>query len=89
MLEYFERIDTLAAKSRRLHNATACRDMMTMCNAAHDIATELSRELVECRRRGKLSAHSETLINQLDESIDNVEKMLTYATLKYSNKDRT
>jgi hypothetical protein len=89
MLEYFERIDKLAAKSRQLRNSTACRDMMTMCNAAHDIATELSRELVECRRRGKLSAHSETLINQLDESIDNVEKMLTYATLKYSNKDRT
>jgi hypothetical protein len=86
MLEYFERIDKLAAKSRRLHNATACRDMITMCNAAHDIATELSRELVECRRRGKLSAHSETLIKQLDESIDNVEKMLTYATLKYSKK---
>ena len=86
MLEYFERIDALAAKSRRLPNADACHDMLVMCNAAHNIATELSRELVECRRRGKLSAHSETLINQLDESIDNVEKMLTYATLRYSKK---
>ena len=86
MLEYFQRIDKLAAKSRQLHNATAWKDMLTMCNAAHDIATELSRELVECRRRGKLSARSETLIKQLDESIDNVEKMLTYATLKYSKK---
>jgi hypothetical protein len=86
MLEYFERIDKLAARSRQISNTTARQDMMTMCNAAHDIATELSRELVECRRRGKLSAHSETLINRLDESIDNVEKMLTYATLRYSKK---
>ncbi len=43
-------------------------------------------ELVECRRRGKLNAHSQTLMTRLDESIDNVEKMLTYATLRYSKK---
>ena len=86
MLEYFERIDALAAKSRKLPNADACHDMLVMCNSAHNIAVELSKELVECRRRGKLSARSETLINQLDESIDNVEKMLTYATLRYSKR---
>ena len=86
MGDYFERIDKLVVKSRRLPNAEARADMLTMCNAAHDIATELSRELVECRRRSKLSAHSQTLINRLDESIDNVEKMLTYATLRYSKK---
>ena len=86
MLEYFERIDKLVSRSKALPNAEARSDMLTMCNAAHDIATELSRELVECRRRSKLSAHSETLITRLDESIDNVEKMLTYATLRYSKK---
>lgn len=86
MLDYFERIDTLAAKSRKLPNATACSDMLTMCDAAHGIAVELSRELVECRRRGKISARSETLIKRLDESISNVEKMLTYATLMYPKK---
>ena len=86
MLEYFERIDKLVSRSKALPNAEARSDMLTMCNAAHDIATELSRELVECRRRSKLSAHSETLITRLDESIDNVEKMLTYATLRYSKR---
>lgn len=86
MEEYFERIDKLVSRSKALINFEARADMLTMCNAAHDIATELSRELVECRRRSKLSAHSETLINRLDESIDNVEKMLTYATLRYSKK---
>ena len=86
MLEYFERIDKLVSRSKALSNAVARSDMLTMCNASYDIATELSRELVECRRRSKLSAHSQTLINRLDESIDNVEKMLTYATLRYSKK---
>ena len=86
MLEYFERIDKLVSRSKALPNAEARADMLTMCNASYDIATELSRELVECRRRGRLNAHSQTLINRLDESIDNVEKMLTYATLRYSKK---
>ena len=86
MGDYFERIDKLVDRSKALSNAVARSDMLTMCNASYDIATELSRELVECRRRGRLSAHSETLINRLDESINNVEKMLTYATLRYSKK---
>lgn len=86
MGDYFERIDKLVSRSKALINAVARSDMLTMCNASYDIATELSRELVECRRRGKFSAHSETLITRLDESIDNVEKMLTYATLRYSKR---
>jgi hypothetical protein len=86
MLEYFERIDALVSKSRKLANPVACTDMLKMCDAAQNIAVELSKEMVECRRRGKLSARSETLINKLNESIDNVEKMLTYATLRYPTK---
>jgi hypothetical protein len=85
MLEYFERIDELAAKSRKLP-MDACADMLTMCEAARDIAVELSKELVDCRRRGRLSARSETLITRLDDSIANVERMLTYAILLYPTK---
>jgi uncharacterized protein (UPF0262 family) len=86
MGDYFERIDKLVDRSKALSNAVARSDMLTMCNTSYDIATELSRELVECRRRGKLNAHSQTLMTRLDESIDNVEKMLTYATLRYSKR---
>ena len=86
MLEYSERIDALAARSRKLAKPIASADMLKMCDAAQKIAIELSKEMVECRRRGKLSARSETLINKLDESIDNVEKMLIYATLRYPKK---
>lgn len=85
MLEYFKRIDELSAKSRKLP-MDACADMLTMCEATRDIAVELSKELVDCRRRGKLSARSETLITKLDESIANVERMLTYAILLYLTK---
>jgi hypothetical protein len=86
MLEYFERIDKLATQSRKLPNATACSDMLKMCDAAHNIASDLSKELVECRRRGRLSSRSETLITKLDESVANIEKMLVYATLMYPKK---
>jgi len=85
MLEYFKRIDELSAKSRKLP-MDACADMLTMREATRDIAVELSKELVDCRRRGKLSARSETLITKLDESIANVERTLTYAILLYPTK---
>ena len=85
MLEYFKRIDELAAKSRKLP-MDACADMLTMCNAVHDIAVELSKEMVDCRRRGRPSARSETLVKRLDDAIVNVEQMLTYAILLYPTK---
>lgn len=81
MLEYFERIDEIATKCRRIPNVQACRDLLQMCDTAHTIGTELSKELVECRRRNKLSPRSQSLLTELEESIANVEKMLTYATL--------
>ena len=83
MLEYFDRIDELATKCRRIPNVQACVDLMQMCSTAHKVATELSKELVECRRRNKLSPRSQALLEDLEESIDNIEKMLTYATLIY------
>ena len=76
-----EQIDALASKSRRLKNPTLCRDMLHLCDNAHQILVELSRELVECRRKNKLTPHSEDLLNKLDEQIKTAEKMLTYAQL--------
>ena len=40
MGDYFERIDKLVSRSKALSNAVARSDMLTMCNAAYDIATE-------------------------------------------------
>ena len=81
MLEYVERIDNLATECRRLKNAQSCLDLLRMCDTAHAVATELSKELVECRRRNKLSPRSKDLLEQLEEYIANVEKMLTFAKL--------
>ena len=86
MLEYIKRIDQLATQSRKIPSADGCADLLTMFEAAREIASDLSKELVECRRRGKLSSRSETLITKLDESLANIEKMLTYATLLYPKK---
>lgn len=86
MLEYFERIDNLASECRKISNVQACSDLLKMCDAAHSIGTDLSRELVECRRRHKLSARSQTLIEELDEAIATVEKMLIYAKLMYPTR---
>ena len=81
MLEYFERIDELATQCRRLENHQACLDLLRMCDTAHAVSTDLSKELVECRRRNKLSPRSKDLLEQLEEYIANLEKMLTFAKL--------
>ena len=86
MLEYFDRIDELASQSRKIADARACEDMLRFCNSAHEIAVKLSKELVECRRKNKLSPLSETLLKQLDESVEHIEKMLIFAKIKYPMK---
>ena len=86
MQEFVDRIDKLAAQCRQIPNLQACRDLIRMCDAAYNTATDLSNELVDCRRRNKLSARSETLLANLEESIDNIEKMLVFARLMYPPK---
>lgn len=81
MLEYFERIDQLATECRRIRKADVCLDLLKMCDAAHEVGVELSKELVECRRRNKLSPRSQELLERLEQAIANVEKMLTFAKL--------
>ena len=81
MLEYFERIDNLASQCRKIQNPNICSDLLKMCDTAHSTGVELSKELVECRRRNKLSPRSQDLLERLEQAIANVEKMLTFAKL--------
>lgn len=76
-----KRIDDVAAHARKIKNLTACRDMIKLADNSHELLMDLSRELVECRRRNKLSPKSKDLLKALDESVDHAEKMLTYAQL--------
>jgi hypothetical protein len=58
--------------------------MARMINPVRVIANELSQELVECRRLRRMTSRAETLEAKLQDSLDNAEKMLMYARLRYS-----
>lgn len=86
MLELLNRIDELASQSRKIADARACEDLLRFCNNAYEVGVNLSKELVECRRKNKLSPRSEELLKKMDESIEHIEKMLTFAKLKYPHR---
>jgi predicted DNA-binding protein len=83
-LEYLERIDQLSRQSRRFKSYEAREDMERMINPVRVIAQQLSQELVECRRLRRMTVRAETLEAKLQQSLDNAEKMLMYAQLRYS-----
>jgi hypothetical protein len=83
-LKYLERIDQLSRQSRRFKSYEARDDMNRMIHPVRATANELSQELVECRRLGRMTARAQTLEAKLQQSLDNVEKMLMYAQLRYS-----
>jgi hypothetical protein len=84
MDQYLLRIDQLTAQSRQFKSYEAREDMARMINPVRDIAQELSQELVECRRLRRMTSRAETLEAKLQDSLDNAEKMLMYARLRYS-----
>ena len=84
MDQYLQRIDQLTTQSRQFKSYEAREDMARMINPVRDIAQELSQELVECRRLRRMTSRAETLEAKLQDSLDNAEKMLMYARLRYS-----
>jgi hypothetical protein len=84
MDQYLQRIDQLTTQSRQFKSYEAREDMARMINPVRDIAQKLSQELVECRRLRRMTSRAETLEAKLQDSLDNAEKMLMYARLRYS-----
>jgi hypothetical protein len=84
MDQYLTRIDQLTSQSRQFKSYEAREDMARMINPVRDIAQKLSQELVECRRLRRMTSRAETLEAKLQDSLDNAEKMLMYARLRYS-----
>jgi hypothetical protein len=84
MDQYLLRIDQLTSQSRQFKSYEAREDMARIINPVRDIAQELSQELVECRRLRRMTSRAETLEAKLQHSLDNAEKMLMYARLRYS-----
>jgi hypothetical protein len=54
------------------------RKMLKVCE---DIATELSRESINCKRHGRETANYVALKQQFDESVEVVEHHIVLATL--------
>jgi hypothetical protein len=84
MDQYLLRIDQLTTQSRQFKSYEAREDMTRMINPVRAIANELSQELVECRRLRRMTSRAESLEAKLQDSLDNAEKMLMYARLRYS-----
>ena len=84
MDQYLLRIDQLTSQSRQFKSYEAREDMARMINPVRAIANELSQELVECRRLRRMTSRAESLEAKLQDSLDNAEKMLMYARLRYS-----
>ena len=84
MDQYLLRIDQLTSQSRQFKSYEAREDMARMINPVRVIANELSQELVECRRLRRMTSRAQTLEAKLQDSLDNAEKMLMYARLRYS-----
>lgn len=84
MDEYLDQISSLRQQSQRFTSYEAREDMERICNRSQELAQQLSKELVECRRLRRMTLQAEELQSELEESLSNAEKMLMYAKLRYT-----
>lgn len=56
-------------------------DLANMLNPIYRKRTEMSRELIECRKRGRATLRYTELSNEFNDLADNFEKFATFATL--------
>ena len=57
------------------------RDLKRLWARVKDIQTEISKEDVICRRKGKDTVRKTELLAQLDEAVTTLEQYLVFATL--------
>ena len=57
------------------------RDLKRMWHSCRDIITEISKEDVVCRRKGRDTVTKLELVAKLDEAIHTLEQYLVFATL--------
>jgi hypothetical protein len=57
------------------------RDLKRMWRSCKDIITEISKEDVTCRRKGRDTVTKLELVTQLEQSINTLEQYLVFATL--------
>ena len=84
MDQYLQRLDALIRQAQRFQSYEAREDLERMIGAARAVAQDLSRELVECQRLHKITVRAETLESKLADLLNNAERMMVYARLRYS-----
>ncbi len=81
---YIIELDQLADHVSSMDNMLARRDLGRMLNAARNIATDMDRELVECRRLNRYTSKYVQLESKLEEQLRTISKWLTWAHLRFS-----
>lgn len=69
----------LLAKARSLPHAS--QDLSKICKNISKLVSQLSLEEINCRRLHKQTIKHTELMNQINEQIDSLEQLITFAAL--------
>ena len=81
MDELFQRLDRAEKQIALVKNKVARRDLLKMHDHCLKIRQKMSRESVECRRLHRTTGSYTRLEQELEESLDSLEKYIVWAGL--------
>lgn len=79
--DILKRIETLHTNICYTKNGKLRLDLKRMYTNCTNLLTELSKEAVECRRKGKITPKYSDLLEQLELVVTNLEKYMVFAGL--------
>lgn len=68
---------------RSTSNMSAKRDLTKLWKNCMNIHTEMDKEMVNCRRLSKITAHYTELETRLLQAFEQLEQMITFSKLLY------
>lgn len=82
--DFTQKLDKLHRSILLLESPTIRRDLTVMYRHCTELNSQLSSELVKCRRLQKLTPKYESIAQNLQESIQNLDNYLVYGLLSGS-----
>lgn len=82
-MEQFVKLENLFEAIKGTNDIRAKSELFKMYRNCRKIATELSIEMVECRRTKRTTARALTLENELDLAIKHLEHWVVFSKLLY------
>jgi hypothetical protein len=76
-----ERYEVLYPKIRAIKNHRTQMDLLKFAKTCATLRAEISKELVECRRRHHPSVKYQELLDKLSQSVSTLEEYTTFALL--------